>query len=341
MVRAEVIQIAPRISGPLVHVPIRDNGFVRRGDLLFEIDPRTFRAAVEQARANLDRVRDEVVALEQDVAAGQAVVAQYEAQLQQARIAIDGYTANEAQARADYTRTQELANDGFAPRQQLDARIAALDIAVARLQTAQSLVIQMTAGRAQARANLARAVANLGAPGEQNAQIRAAAAAVQAAELNLEFTRQIAPVDGYVTNVQVRMGDSVVANQPVLALIDSSTFYVQALFRETLVGGIRPGDRAIVTLMSYPDRALEARVDSVGWGIAIDDGRTGFELLPAVSPTFDWIRLAQRIPIRIRLEPPPNPVQLRIGATASILVMTGTGESGRDAAVPPMPRALQ
>jgi multidrug resistance efflux pump len=112
------------------------------------------------------------------------------------------------------------------------------------------------------------------------------------------------------------------------------------LFRETAVGKIVPGDRAIITLMSYPDRSVEGRVDSVGWGIAQKDGSPGYQLLPSISPTFEWIRLAQRVPVRIRLKDVPDAVQLRVGSTASVLVMTGTGGNSADT-VPPLPRALQ
>jgi multidrug resistance efflux pump len=106
------------------------------------------------------------------------------------------------------------------------------------------------------------------------------------ARLNLEFTQVKAPVDGYITNLQVKDGDQVVANQPVVALVDIHTFYVDGFFRETFVGRIRPGDQAVVTLMSYPHRPLQGRVDSLGWGIAQKDGSPGYQLLPSVSPTF-------------------------------------------------------
>ena len=86
----------------------------------------------------------------------------------------------------------------------------------------------------------------------------------------------------------------------------------------------RPGDRAVVTLMTYPGEPIDGYVDSLGWGVAQQDGSTGFELLPNISPTFDWIRLAQRIPVRVHLEELPAEVQLRVGTTGSVLVKTGT-----------------
>jgi multidrug resistance efflux pump len=122
-------------------------------------------------------------------------------------------------------------------------------------------------------------------------------------------------------------------------VIDANSFYIEAFFRETFIGNIQSGDRAVVTLMSYPDIPLQGRVESIGWGIAQQNGSTGFELLPSVSPTFEWIRLAQRIPVIVRLEKIPEVVKLRAGTTASVVVMTGT--SNGDQEVPPVPRVLQ
>ena len=115
------------------------------------------------------------------------------------------------------------------------------------------------------------------------------------------------------------------ANQPTLALVDTSSYWVDGFFKENEVVGIESGDRAVVTLMSYPDRPLTGVVDSVGWGISQQDGSTGVDLLPRVSATFEWIRLAQRIPVRVHLTDVPKDVQLRVGTTGSVLVSKRSG----------------
>ena len=127
-----------------------------------------------------------------------------------------------------------------------------------------------------------------------------------------------------MTNLQLRLGSQAVANQPAMALVDVGSYWIDAYFRETLVARFHPGDQAVVTLMSYPDTPLLGRVDSVGWGIAKQDGSTGFDLLPTVSPTFEWIRLAQRVPVRVHFEALPENIHLRVGTTASVLVRSGT-----------------
>jgi multidrug resistance efflux pump len=197
---------------------------------------------------------------------------------------------------------------------------------------------QAKASLAQSEATLAKAKADRGAEGDENASIRAARAAAEQAELDLEFTEVRAPVDGYVTNLNLRIGSQAVANQPALALVDTNSYWIHGFFRENSIEDIRPGNTAIVTLMTYPDTPLEGVVDSLGWGIAQEDGSTGAELLPTISPTFEWIRLAQRVPVRVHLTDVPEEIQLRVGTTASVLVMTGEDQDGN---VPAVPKALQ
>ena len=339
LVRAQVVQIVPRVSGELVRVPIQNNQRVKKGDLLFEIDPRTFQATVNFARAELDNMRDIVESFAKQVEGLRHTVEQRQSELNQARFEVEGAAATAEDARIIFERAKELRVVNVNAQRDVDNRSAEYQVARSRLSEARSKVNQMIAAHAQAEADLARGLANLGTPGEDNARLRRAAANLELAQLNLDFTKVWAPTDGYVTNLQLRAGDSAVANQPMLALIDADSFYVQAFFRETFVGSFQKGDRAVVTLMSYPDTPLQARVDSIGWGIAQQNGSTGFEQLPAVKPTFEWIRLAQRIPVMVRIEKVPDNVNLRAGTTASVVVITGTGTDS--AQVPPVPRALQ
>jgi len=269
-VHAQVIQIAPRVSGPIVNLPINDNQMVKAGDLLFEIDPRTFEAAVQEAEADLKQEQ-----------------------------------ANLAEARDDAERAARIRkrDPGAMPERQLIKK--------------ESSMRQAEAG------------------------VLVAEAALRSAQLDLEFTHLRAAVDGYVANLNLRVGSQAVANQPALALIDINSYWVHGFFREDRIEGVQAGDRAIVTLMSYPDRPLEGRVDSLGWGIEQDDGSTGYNLLPKINATFEWIRLAQRVPVRIHLVNPPKDIPLRVGTTASVMVITGGNGSSAAAPVPALPRALQ
>ena len=340
-VRAEVIQIAPRVSGPIVQLPIKDNQPVSAGDLLFEIDPRTFQAAFDQASAQLDQTSDNVAALTQQVEVASAAVEVSRANIQQAISYVAQLNATIDKNKAEFERQQNLLPRKATSQKALERADANYQVAIQEKRSAEAKVVQARAALLESEASLAEVKAQLGALGESNSQFRVAEAAKRQAQLNLDFTEVSAPVDGYVTNLNLRMGTQTVANQPVLALVDSSSYWVDAYFKENSIADMMPGDRAVVTLMTYPDTPLEGRVDSIGWGIAQQDGSTGFELLPNVSPTFEWIRLAQRVPVRIRLDNIPDGIALRVGTTGSVLVMKGTAGKDGGGKVRPAPRLLQ
>ena len=255
MVRAQVVQIAPRVSGPIVNLPIKDNQPVKSGDLLFEIDPSTYLAAVQQAEAAVEHAKAK------------------------AKASLD------REQRAEHVRKS---NPGAVSLQELESK---------------------------RNSRLA-----------DDASVKQSQASLKSAQLNQQFTRVTAPVDGYVTNLTLRIGSQVVSNSPALALVDTNSYWIHGFFRENAIRNMRKGDRAIVTLMTYNDRPLEGVVDSLGWGVAQQDGSAGYDLLPTISPTFEWIRLAQRIPVRIHLTSVPDDIALRVGTTASVLVMTGSSK---------------
>jgi len=323
-VRAIVVQVAPRISGPIVDLPLVNNQFVNAGDLLFAIDPRTFETAVAQARADLASTGVDVDALERQVEVARASVEVARASIGEAEAAIAQAEAQVENARAQFERQEEMLPTGATTQQAYDQANANYRTALAQESAAEVSLLQAEASLVEAEANLEESIANLGAPGQDNPRVQASAAALREAELNLEFTRVVAPVAGYITNLTLRRGSQAVTNQPQLALIDVESFWIEAYFRENFLAGIEAGDRALVTLMTYPDSPIEARVESIGWGI---DNRTvgspGNDLLPSPEPVFEWIRLAQRIPVRVIFDELPDGVALRVGTTASVQVLTG------------------
>lgn len=344
MVRAQVIQMTCRVTGPIVDLPIVDNQFVKKGSVLFEIDPRTFQANLDQARANLETTKYSLKSLEKQVEASKAVVSSFESRVKQAKSTIQANVANEADAKATFERVKAASEKQAVALKDLDDARANMNIAISQLEKSREMQLEAEANLLEGRADLAKAEADLGAAGDENAQLRAAQAAVEEATLNLEFTKVLAPVDGYVTNLELRLGSQAVANQPALALVDSNSFWVHGFFKEDVVGGIKAGNQAVVTLMSYPDTPINGEVDSIGWGIAQSDGSTGEDLLPTISPTFEWIRLAQRVPVRVHLKDVPDSVKLRVGTTASVLVRKAVPSAGTEAQkgkTPAVPKALQ
>ena len=265
---AEVVQVTPRVSGPIVNLPIRDNQFVKTGDLLFEIDPRTFQASLDQVSAAVQQAESVIKEIDSEI----------------------------EKNKAEFERQQELLPQRATSQKSVERAEANYEVSLEK--------------RKGALASLAQAQASL-----------------RQAELDLEFTQIKAPVDGYVTNLNLRLGSNAVANQPSLALVDVNSYWVHGFFKETLIAKIHNGDKVIVTLMAYPNSPIKGHVDSLGWGIAQQDGSTGFELLPNVSPTFEWIRLAERVPVRVHLDEIPKEIQLRVGTTASVQVKTGTADS--------------
>ncbi|CAH6799717.1 Fusaric acid resistance protein fusE [Vibrio chagasii] len=153
------------------------------------------------------------------------------------------------------------------------------------------------------------------------ANVDLAKANVEEAQLNLKFTKVYAPTNGYITNLNLRAGSQVVANTPVVALIDEDSFWIEGYFKETDLVGVESNNKALVTLMMHNNILLEGHIKSIGFGIAKQDGSTGNDLLPNVNPNFQWIRLAQRIPIKVELDKVPEDLQLRVGMTASIKII--------------------
>ena len=158
------------------------------------------------------------------------------------------------------------------------------------------------------------------------ADIDSSTESLNTAKLNLSYTKVYAEVDGYVSNINFQIGSQASANKPILALVDENAYWVFGFFREDAIPEVEIGDKAMVTLLAYPDTPLSGKVESIAWGIAHSDGNPGNNLLPSVKPVFQWIRLAQRIPVRIKLDKLPENVKLRFGLTASVIVLKRTEE---------------
>ena len=285
---------------------------------------------------------DEIDALTAQVHATAATIQQYEAEIDYAVQKVKGKTARLEDYQAEFRRYTELVKTGAASEERVDQAVADVADAEAVVEAARAELMAAQARKLEAQADLARDIANRGSLDELNARLQTAKARVHSAELNLEFTTVVAPVDGYVTNLNLRLGDHATANKPSLALVDVESYWIYGFFKESYLRDIKPGDRAIVTLMTYPDKPIQGWVEGKGWGVWQKDGSTAQELLPVVSPTFEWIRLAQRVPVRIEFDELPEGVELVVGTTGSVLVLKGTaGSEDGMASVPPAPTALQ
>jgi len=244
-VRADVVTIAPDVSGWVLELKVRDNQQVKAGDLLMTIDRDRYQAAVEKAQAVVD-IRKQQLSLREHEASRRAQL---------------GSQAISAELREN----------------------------------------------AQINAEMARS------------EYREAQADLRIAQLNLARSEVRAPRDGQITNLRLAQGNYVTAGQAVMALVDTGSFYVQAYFEETKLPRIQVGAPVEVWLMGG-EQEIRGEVDSISRGITDRNASPDAQLLANVEPTFNWVRLAQRIPVRIKLDALPENVQLSAGMTASVRV---------------------
>jgi multidrug resistance efflux pump len=322
-VRADIVKIAPRVSGYIVEVAVQDNQFVRQGELLFRIDPSSFQLSVNTAQAQLQQAREDVTALGASVKAAEAMILQSEAGVVAARAMIKQQQAALANARSESKRASRLAKEEAGSVENAEKKAASLLESQATVDSARASLSQAEAGLTSSRANLEQARANLGESGDANVHIREAMVQLEEAKLKLSWTSMYAPFDGYITNLDVNEGAFGFPGIPIAAFVDSSSFRVDGYFQETKLKHIKPGDRAIITLLSHPDIELKGVVDSIAYAIDppdIADTEGASNLVPQIEPTFDWVRLPQRVPVRIRLEDVPKDIQLVSGMTASVAI---------------------
>lgn len=254
-VRANVVQIAPDVSGLVTAVPVQDNQAVAAGALLFEVDRARYELALRQSQAQLS---------------AQKVVL--------------------AQALREADRNKGLG----------------------------ALVSQEASEQTRSRAEQARAA------------VAQAEVAVDSAKLNLARAEIRAPSAGTITNFDLRQGAYATAGHPVLALVDAGSLYVEGYFEETKLPRIHVGDAVEVKPMGA-SRALTGRVESLSAGIADRDRSTSANLLPSVNPTFNWVRLPQRVPVRVKLDPLPAGERLVAGQTVTVQVIAGSAATATTA----------
>jgi len=322
-VRADIVKIAPRVSGYIVEVAVKDNQFVRKGELLFRIDPSSYQLSVDMAQVQLEQAREDVAALEASVKASEAMVLESEAGIVAARAMINQQQASLANAKSESARATRLADQKAGSVENAEKKAATVLEVQAAVDSARASLSQAEAALKTSKANLDQANANLGEHGDANVRIRQALVQLEEARLQLNWTSMNAPFDGFITNLDVNEGAFGSPGTPIAAFVDSSSFRVDGYFQESKLKHIHPGDRAIITLMSHPDIKLSGVVESIGYAINppdIADTEGAGNLVPQVEPTFDWVRLPQRVPVRIRLEDVPEDIQLISGTTASVAI---------------------
>lgn len=352
-VRANAIAFAPEVEGRLTQLLVKDNQSVHKGDLLFEIDSRPYEYALEQAKAEQATLEGQInderrhIATEQSavgaaragVLGSQSGISAAQAGYQSAKAAVERASAAQSSADAqlnyaqnDYKRLEPLLSKHYVTTQQIDQAQTAVRVAQEAAHQAASQLLQAQAqesmslaAKQQAEAGFQASQSKLGEAQHTvdtletlTAQRQSREARVHQAELNLQWCQVRAPFDGYVTNMNISQGAYAHPGTPIFTLIDTTTWWVLANYRESKLKRIRPGMHVEVYLMEHPSQRFNGVVDSVGRGIFPEDGGAtdGF---PAVERTLNWVHLSARFPVRIRITD-PNPELFRIGATAITVV---------------------
>jgi multidrug resistance efflux pump len=299
-VRAYVVTMAPEVAGRIVELHVVDNKYVRNGDLLLVIDPTNFRIAVSQSEAAVQQAQANVQNIDAQMNVQQAQISASEAQLQLGRAALVF-----AQQQAD--RSRKLAKDGWGTVQnaqqftsQLNQQEATVRSAQENLNQTRRQVETLKAQRLSAEAGLAQAKAQL-----------------NQSQVNLERTRIFAPVDGYVTNLLAQLGNFVNVGVNTISLVDADSFWIDGYFEETNLAPIRVGDPAQIKLVGR-DQIVRGHVDSIARAINVANAQPNNQGVANVNPIFTWVRLAQRIPVRIHIDEVPPNVVLSAGMTATV-----------------------
>ncbi len=288
-IQANVVNVAPQVSGKVSAIFVQNNQFIKKGQPLFNIDQKPFQVTLRKAEANLANTMQQVKAEEAGIAAAKALVAERQAEL--------------ANTIKTSVRVMTLVKRNL-------YAIAAGDKATRNLKVAQAT---MKAAKSQ----LAEAKQKLGKTGEANAEIRAAKAAVTQATINLQYTKIISPTDGHIAKFLLRRGSEVVAYQEVFSIIDNQQFWVSANFKETDLQRIRVGQKARIKVDIYPEHIFKGVVKSISPGSG-----SSFALLPPEEASGNWVKVTQRFSVRVRILNLDSRYPLRIGASCSVTIDT-------------------
>jgi membrane fusion protein, multidrug efflux system len=354
---ANYIGIAPVVSGPITHLYVADNQSVKAGEPLLEIDPRPYAYALAHAKSEKASLEGEIddqrriiasKASAVDVAkAGaasaeaalhhaNAAIAQAKAEVGNAKAALDRAIAEQSYADNNLHRLEPLLAKQFVTVDQVDqARTASvagaqaveqsraqLALAQANLEGANALYLQGQANVIGSTHGVQQATHSVTTLAPYSEQLGGRQAAIDTAQYNLDNSRVISPFDARVTNLTLSQGAYASAGQHIFTLIDTRTWWAVANFRETQLGHIRPGMKADVYIMSRPDVRYEGTVDSVGFGVTPDAdlvGKLTQPGLPDVQRTLNWVHLASRFPVRVRIDNPP-PEIFRLGESAIVIL---------------------
>jgi membrane fusion protein (multidrug efflux system) len=293
-VTADVVHVAPQVDGRVIGVAVHNQQYVHAGDLLYNIDPKPFQLTRESARAHLQQTR-------QDVAHNAAVVVSAEAEVKRLEVLL-------ANAAARAKRSDELKGKNYVSQQTAEDAEADKQAAQAALEVA--------------RAKLNEARQQLGQPGDDNHKVIEAKAALDEAQWQLDNTTLSASCDGRIAQLTLQPGDAVKTGQSNFVLICDHQFWIDANFKETELARIHPGQAVEITMDMYPGIAFSGKVESINGASGV-----AFSLLPPQNATGNWVKITQRVPVRIRVDNTDPAHPLLVGTSAKVRIDTTADKS--------------
>lgn len=297
--RANVVGIVPRVRGQIIRLAVQDNQLVKEGDLLFEVDPDDYELGLEKTKSAL-------AALDQQIEIGRSQDEELKFAVKVAEAGVEGARVQQKQTNDTLHRLEPLLPKHFATAEQVDQARTASNVAAQGLAAAEQKLNQAKSALSTLQTLLAQR------PG--------AVAAVKFAELELSYCKVKAPFTGRVVNLNLSEGAYASAGIPLFSLLDTRKWYVIANFREAEVRHMAPGSEAIVYLSSTPNQRFRGRVQGIGWAVR-PEGEIDFPPadVPYVKRELNWVRVAQRFPVRIEVENPDVDL-FRMGASAVAII---------------------
>ncbi len=287
-VGANILQVSSRISGQIIHIPIINNQLVKKGDLLFALDDESYRITIQQHQAKLDQST-------QNVGVDLSAISVARSKLDEKRVQLEN-------AILTATRHEELSRKNFLSSQALDN--SKTSVALARAEVS------------QAEAEVAQASQRVKPVKSLNPAVQESIADLEQARLNIKYAKVYSPVDGTIANLTARPESYVQAGQPLFAIIDDEKWWVDANFKETQLEGVVPGKLAKIRLDRCPKIEFDGVVESVSGGTG-----ASFSLLPPQNANGNWVKVSQRIPVRIRLNSKNSACPFIIGTSAEARVV--------------------
>jgi membrane fusion protein (multidrug efflux system) len=305
-VDGRVHAIASKIPGTVSAIHVKDNQFVKKGDLLLEIDSTDYEVKVKEARAGLETEREKLPEIRDRVDTVKKQLNEIIASLEAARANLELQKANLELAKVDLQRAEFLLKKEAIPKQQYDNSKNKYEVAVAQVKAAQDQVKQVEASLETQRALIKQTESGLP---PQEAQIRQKDAVLKGTELNLRYTRIYAPADGYIAKRTVEIGNQIQPGQALTAVVPLDDIWITANYKETQLEKVKQGQKVKIKVDTYPGKGFYGKVDSVMAG-------TGavFSLFPPENATGNYVKIVQRIPVKITLDKGTDPSHiLRVG----------------------------